>query len=321
MSGNIKDLEESNKQLQDFAKQLKTQSPDYRKDFETSKKVISSLNEQLSNQRKKIYEQQNKIKNLETEAKKVIFYENFSEQGIDALEYKKRYAELVSINKTRGTEIEDLKSELDKLRGGDSGLIPPKNIKKEKGVDDDSSFKDKESESKSLEKERVFKDTIEKKDRELAKFKAENAKFQLMMKRDLEKIKKMSLAYDPNLNQNQNQKLKEAKAVIEKLKQQNSQFRNQIKKNSAQSPSSKANHRISSDTSDEMPSDHDMLDSNIKSGDTKNSQESSNDNNNNNNNAGNMDKLLLMVNSDKKGDADGNEQTDTASSWNNIPLT
>jgi len=303
MSSNIHDLEESNKQLQEFAKQLKSQNPEnFKKDFETSKKVISSLNEQLSNQRKKIYEQTEKIKELETEAKKVTFYENFSEQGADALEYKKRYAELVSINKGRSKEIEELKAEVKKLKSSGSSsepLIPTKNIKKEKGAENDENDKD---DFKS--KEKAYKETLEKKDRELAKFKAENAKFQIMMKKDLEKIKKMSLAYDPSNNKSAEQ-LKEAKATIEKLKKQNTQFRSILKDSKKKSEAAAANQQSqNSDTAEEQP-----VHKEIK-------KEKFFDANNNNQNS---DKMDDNDSTNPLGDAENNEESDTT--WNNIPLT
>ena len=67
-SENVSDLGDSNRELQEFAKQLKAQKPsgDTKKELETSKKVVSPLNQQLSNMMKKIIDQSSKIKELES---------------------------------------------------------------------------------------------------------------------------------------------------------------------------------------------------------------------------------------------------------------
>jgi len=70
-------------------------------------------------------------------------------------------------------------------------------------------------------------ETVARKDRELANAKVETAKFQALMKKDLEKIKKMSLQYQPNPNTDK--KVKEQQAQLEAMQKENQKYKMKLK--------------------------------------------------------------------------------------------
>merc|ERR1712115_89549 len=292
MAEKVSELEDSNKQLQEFAKRLKAQKPsgDTKKELETSKKVVSSLNEQLSNMRKKIIDQSGKIKELEKDNEKAV------EEMENVSNYKKKYQDCQETVKSKTAEISQLKLTIDRIsrengemkENAPSGsgsdrktkekmkeyenqiialqkkcMETKEELKKRENSyakdmakkelrsntnNDESEVMKENSELKKLvkhlESERLGKDdggkdgkndskikhlmeTVARKDRELANAKVETAKFQALMKKDLEKIKKMSLQYSaPGGN---DKKMQEMKAQLEALQKDNQKYKNKFK--------------------------------------------------------------------------------------------
>merc|ERR1719486_1745338 len=75
--------------------------------------------------------------------------------------------------------------------------------------------------------EKVLKELLAKKEEELQKTKGETANFQLLMKKDLEKIKQMSLAHTTNKDKDA-KKLEESKTRVAELEKANEEYKVQV---------------------------------------------------------------------------------------------
>merc|ERR1712203_1341263 len=175
--------------------------------------------------------------------------ENTSVKGSDrkmAEKMKEYETQIIALQK----KCMETKEELKKRENAFAKELGKKelNSKGSNNDSDESDFRKENSELKKLvkhlENERVGKDgkddagkdgskikhlmeTVARKDRELANAKVETAKFQALMKKDLEKIKKMSLQYSaPGGN---DKKTKELQAQVEALQKDNQKYKNKFK--------------------------------------------------------------------------------------------
>jgi len=173
-------------------------------------KAVEKIKDLQGNQ---LNDKESKIEELKKDKADLLKKIKWAKEHVTALDSKHNQLEQeVSKGKNINTEIYWERSKMeDELKSAKD------EIEKLKAKEKSSGSGDKNNNSSEIQK---LKDLLAKKEEELVTTKGETAKFQINMKKDLEKIKQMSLAHTSSKEKDAKE-IKDYKKEIEQLKKEN----------------------------------------------------------------------------------------------------